>query len=399
MAQTVIRAPESTENIPAARRVRDVADRIAYLDPDIAPLTLVLSKARSKSAYNTKFEWIEKDLAARWTTVIEAIADANPGATATWDVAAGTADYFSVGDIANIPETGEKVRITAVDTGADTIDVVRGVGTEVAGDNLAATNPTDIQIIGNAYTEGSASGDEKSHQETYPYNYTQIIRTPFGVSGSEAVSENYTGPDRTRLRAEKAKEHKIDMERTAIFGERNIDTASTNNPRRYTGGFLYFTEANGAAVKDAGGVLTEPEMEDWLEDVFAHTASGDTRLLLSSPLVVSVIDQLAVARLQMVPSDKTYGIAVRQWVTSHGTLNIVKHRLLENGSAGFGYAGYALAIDPGKLMYRFLRDRNTKLRMDIQDNDLDGYKDEYLTEVGWQVENPAVHGILSGVTG
>lgn len=394
MAQTVIRSPESTENIPASRRVRDVADRIAYLDPDIAPLTLVLSRARSSPATNTKFEWIEKDLPARWDQV-------NNGAgysdTAT-SIVVDNAAYFSIGDVVNIVRTGEKIRVTNVTTGTQTLTVIRAVdGDGTTG--VAILDNDDLQIIGNAYAEGAGAGAEKSHQEAYLFNYTQIVRTPFGATGSESASENYTGPDRPRLRAEKAKEHKIDLERTAVFGERNLFTSgaeTTANPRRYTGGFLYYVTTN---AKDMGGIMTEPEVEDFCQTVFQHTASGDTRLLLASPLAVSVIDQLAAARIQVAPRESTFGLAVRTWVTAHGTLNIVKHRLLENGAGGTGYAGYMLAVDPMKMRYRFLRGRNTKLLVDIQSPDLDAWKDEYMTECGWQVENELVHGYAFGITG
>lgn len=390
MTQTVIRAAESTENIPSSRRVRDVARRIAYLDPDAAPFTLVLSRARSKSASNTKFEWIEKDLPARW----DQINDTPSPATTDTSLIVDHGSYFSEGDVVSVPAKGEKFQVTSISS--NTLTVVRAVdGDRVTGASLA--NNDDLQIIGNAYTEGASAGTEKSHQETYLYNYTQIVRTPFGVTGSEAQSENYTGPDRPRLRAEKAIEHKIDLERTVLFGERNIDTAtSTNTPRRYTGGFFYFVSTN---AQDMGGIVTEPEIETFCQNLFSHTASGDTRLLFCSPLVISVLDQLVGARIQVAPKETTMGLAVKTWVTGHGNLNIIKHRLLENGAGGTGYAGYAIAVDPGKMMYRFLQNRDTKLLVDIQAPDLDGFKDEYMTECGWQMENESVHGYFYGVTG
>jgi hypothetical protein len=102
----------------------------------------------------------------------------------------------------------------------------------------------------------------------------------------------------------------------------------------------------------------------------------------------------------LVPGNQSLGLTVKQFVTSHGTLMITKHRLLESGyTTGDGYGGYMLAVDPNKIAYRFMRNRNTKLRMDIQSPDLDGWKDEYLTEVGWQVMNPQCHGVGTGITG
>ena len=385
-AQGQIRARESTENVPANRRVRDVGDKLAYLDPNAAPFTLILQKAGDRKVSNPKFEWMEKDLPARWD---QAAAAALVGAT---DVTVDNPGYFSVGDIVNVVRTGEKMRVSAI--GATTITVTRSVGTTAA---AAINDNDDLQIIGNAYAEGSPLGLEKSHVENYLYNYTQIVRTPFGVTGTQDQSENYTGKDRKRLRAEKLIEHKIDMERTALFGERDIDTASTNNPRRYTGGALFYLADN---IKDAGGALTGSEIESWLQDVYQHTGgSGDSRILLASPLIISVIDQLAVGNLQLVPSDKTFGIAVRQWLTSHGTFNIVKHRLLENGVGGQGYGGYGLLLDPKQWKYCVLGDRDSHLRPDVGVKGDDGWSDEYLAEVGWQIGLTKTQGVLKGVTG
>ncbi|HET9672662.1 MAG TPA: DUF5309 family protein [Actinomycetota bacterium] len=386
--QTVIRAAESTENIPSARRVRDVTKRIHYLDPSAAPLTVLSKKGSRQSAFNPKFEWIEKDLPARWTAINNGAGYAAGDTSLVVDNGA----YVSIGDIINVPRTGERMRVTNVVT--NTLTVVRSVGPTAA---AALLDNDDLQIIGNAYAEGVGAGVEKSHVETYPFNFTQIVRTPFGVTGTQNESENYTGPDKPRLRAEKSIEHMIDLERTILFGERDIDTSSTNNPIRYTGGFLFWATSN---VKDFGGVMTEAEIEDWCEDLFHYTGGTDTRVVCAAPLPISVLDMLGVARLQLMPKDQVLGLTVRQFVTSHGTLMFTKHRLLEDGpTSAQGFGGYMLAVDPNRLRYRFMRNRDTKLRMDIQANDLDGWKDEYLTEVGWQVENPQLHGVGRGITG
>lgn len=394
-SQTVVRARESTENIPSNRRVRDIEKRLAYLDPDAAPFTLILQKSGKRTVSNPKFEWMEKELPAKWLMVNNGGGYADNATSIVVDNGAGAdaAKFTSVGDIINVVRTGEKIRVTAVDTATNTLTVVRGVGSTAA---AAMLNNDDLQIIGTAYAEGSPLGLEKSHVEDYKYNYTQIFRTPFGVTGTQDQSENYTGKDRPRLRAEKAIEHKIEIERTALFGERNIDTSSTNNPRRYTGGALYFLNEN---IKDTGGTTTEPEIEVWLQDVFQHTAGGDSRLFLASPLIISVFDQLAAGRLQMVPGDKTYGITVRQWLTSHGTFNIVKHRLLESGLGGTGYGGYGLLVEPKQWKYCVLGNRSTKLRTDVHVDGDDAWTDEYLTECGWQVGLPKTQGVLKGVTG
>lgn len=388
---TMIRGAEATDTIPSARRVRDVDKRIAYVDPDSAPFIQVISRANKKVAVNSKFEWIEKELHSRWDQINNG-AGYTAGATA---VVVDNPKYFSVGDVAEVTRTGEKVRVTAITDGTSTLTVSRGVGATAA---AAIVDNDDLLIVGNAYAEGATSGTPKSHVESYPYNLTQIVRTPFSTTGTEENSENYTGPDRPRLRAEKAIEHKMALEYLALFGERNSDTSTAGSEIRYTGGLLYYLTT---WTKDFAGIMTEAEVEDACEDVFSHTGGANTRLALCAPKVISVWDQLAMGRLQLVPSDRTFGITVKQFVTGHGTLNIVKDLLLEDGPSGTanGYGGYMLLLDPTKVKYRFLRNRNTKLRMDIQANDADSWKDEYLTEVGFQVQNPSLHLVGYGITG
>jgi hypothetical protein len=74
---------------------------------------------------------------------------------------------------------------------------------------------------------------------------------------------------------------------------------------------------------------------------------------------------------------------------------IVKQPLFE----GAVYGGYAAAIDMANVGYRYLNGRDTSLKTNIQANDVDGRRDEYLTEAGLEVKLPKTHGLLTGVTG
>lgn len=387
----IIAAHESTANVPASRRVRDVQRGIAYVDPDENPLIAITRGAKdgSKSCYNSKFEWIEKDmLPPRWDQV--------NGAATTGEVTV-TVDnggYFTVGDLVKVGTTGEVLLVTAIVTNALTVTRSwgdsSGTGAATIGDNV------DVRIIGNAIAEGAAVGSPRSTEETYPYNFTQIFRTEFGATRTQSVSENYTGRDRVREAKEKAIEHAVDIEAAFIWGERQEDTATTSAPRRSTGGLLYYLTQN---AKSSVATLTEPELEDWAQDLFAHTGGKNTRLLLASGTVVSALNQIAGARQQVAPKADTFGVHITRWVTAHGDFLIAKHRLLVDGTNGDGYDGHAIAVDPSRLKYRYLRESDTKLLKDRQAPGDDKYTDEYLTECGLQVENPAYHGVMSGVTG
>src|SRR5437899_8612918 len=155
ISQNVVRNLESTQNVNASRSIRDVSDRIAYLDPDNAPLTVILMRGASRPAMNWKFEWIEKELPARWDAINNGAGYAS-GATS---IVVNNGKFFSVGDVVNVPRTGEKMVVNAVATDLVTLTVQRGVGSTAA---AALVDKDDLQIIGNAYTEGSTSGSAKS---------------------------------------------------------------------------------------------------------------------------------------------------------------------------------------------------------------------------------------------
>lgn len=383
---TMIRGASTTANVNTSQHVRDVEPRMRYLNPSATPFTVVLADTGKGPADNFKFEWGEKANAPDKDQV--------NGTTGTGtSVIVDNSEYFTVGDLVEVPRTGEIMRVTAVTTATDTLTVSRGVGSTAT---AALADDDDLFIVGQAFAEGSAGPNAISHQETMPFNYTQIFKKAVSASGTQQATKSYFGDDRRNQRREVAKEFKLGLERAFLFDERNRDTSDTTAPRNYTGGAFYWATSN---AKDASGTLTEPEIWDWCQDLFHHTAGSDTRTLFASALIVTVIDLLAGARLQTVPSDRTYGIKVNNWQTSHGNLLIVKHRMFLDGANGAGYDDKAIALEMSKLKYRFLNGRDMRLETDVQANDEDSWRDQYLAEVGLEFANPELHGVLSGVTG
>ena len=399
MAATMISGPATTSTVNASQHIRDVARRLRYLDPEANPFTLVLSAERSEPATSFKFEWAEKggDFSgagfAPKETAVNNGAGYTDGATS---IVVDNGTYVRVNDQIKVVRTGEVMRCTARAT--NTLTVVRAVGSTAA---AALVDNDDLFILGTSVPEGAAVGTGQEHQEAWKFNYVQIFRTVAEATETQSWQANYLGNERTRKRAEKAIEHKIDMERAFLFGERNRDTSTSPGPTNLTGGAFYWATSNS---KDAAGTLTEPEVWNWCEQLFAHTAGGPTRTVYSSLTLLSVIDMLAGARLQTVPADRTYGIAVKEWLTSHGRLLFVAHRLLEAGpnssvigTGAAGYGGVGLGLDISQLRFRY--GRNTKLLTDRQAPGDDKWADEYLTEAGLECSLPLVHGVLRNVTG
>jgi hypothetical protein len=369
--------------------VRDVGSKLFYLDPSAAPFTLLTERAGNQTATNPKYEWYEKSLRPKVASLDSGASNVDGDTTST-TLVTNEANVLQIRDLVLNAANGEVYLVTA-QANTTSYTVTRGIG--VSEQSTAADND-DLFVIGSANVEGGDVGIPDEWDETQKYNLTQIFRRPFGATRTRESSEMFFGQTRSRLRAEKAIEAAIDIERAFLFGLRQ-ETSSANSVYRTTNGFFAIATSNPLDL--AGSSLSEPDLEGWLEDIFAHTSSGDSRVLFCSPQVITAIDQLAADRIRLVPSDKTYGIAVKQWLTGHGTLNIIKHRLLEFGAGGDGYGDWAFAVDPKMLKMRTLSGGSTKLLMNRQGNGVDGWVDEYLTEVGLQLTNPEVHGVLKNV--
>jgi len=119
--------------------------------------------------------------------------------------------------------------------------------------------------------------------------------------------------------------------------------------------------------------------------------------MLCSRRVMSQLDNIAESRLETVPRADTYGVQMRRYVSGHGELLVRIHDLLIND-----FAGTAILVDMTNVQKRFTVNsegkRDAMLRMNIQNNDEDAIKNEYLSEVGLHVHLEKSHGLLTGVS-
>jgi hypothetical protein len=366
-----------TGNITSSRRIPDVPKEIFYLQPDAAQLVQILFKAKKKVTINPKFTWYEKDLFPKRDQAGETKAAA--GTTLTVD----NGSYFKVGDVVKVEATGEVVLVTAVST--NVLTITRSFGSTAA-DTI--TDNDYLLVLGNACEEGSGSPSIKSQTSTEKYNYCQEFKTPFEVTDTLNNSDLYGGNDLQNESIIHMIEHKVDMERAFLFGECAIDETGTH-PRRATGGVIERITTN---VTDVSTTITESAFETFLESVFAYGSS--TKLFLAAPKLISAINYWARGKLQTVPKDQTYGIAVKEYLSGHGTLLVAKHKLL----TGSVYGGYGICLDMDKLWVRVMRNEDTRRAKNIQDNDETKRKDEYRTNAGIMLTNEEAHGVITGVT-
>ena len=376
----MIQAIRSTGNVLAARRVVDMSEKISVLEPDSAPLTQLTKKMGKKVAINPDFKWMEEESLVR---------TASPAATYTAgvtqiSVGSGTGVRFRVGDVVKVVESGEQMLVTAVAT--DLLDVSKGYGTT---STAAIPSADTLLIIGNSNQEFATKRAILATDPVAKTNYTQIIRTPFGISRTIDNSELYGGGDKKHQRMMQLIEHQKDIERTFWFGEPKEDTTGTH-PRRLTGGVDYWTSTNS---KDASGTLTELDFEEFIRTGMRY--GSKTKWLFAAPLIVSAINFWAKDKLVTASKDKTYGIDVSQYLSAFGMINIITMNLFAETTVT---AGEAFLVDPESLKYRYLANSDTRLKTNIQDPSADGEEDEYISEVGLEYRSEKKGSMLYGAT-
>lgn len=377
MPTTTIR---STNNVVAGRKVVDIAKKIDVLEPDSAPLTLLTKKIDKRVAVNPEFKWMEEESLTKTDQVNDGTGMNSSDTTMTVD----NGSRFRAGDVVKIPRTGENVLVTAVST--NDLTVVRGWGSTAG----AAINDNEpIIIIGNANQEHATKRAMIIGDQTIRTNYTQIFRTPFGISRTAANTEMYGGKDLAHIRMMQLIEHQKEIERAFWFGEPKEDLTGTH-PRRATGGVDYWISTN---ATDAGGALTQIEFNTFLRTGFRY--GSKKKWLFAAPIIVEAISYWASQKLQVSVSEKTFGISVMEYLTPFGVVSIVNMNLFTEVTL---YSGYAYLIDVEGLAYRYLENSDTKLKTNIQANDADGQEDEYLTECGLQFNNEKKSALLYNVT-
>ena len=143
--------------------------------------------------------------------------------------------------------------------------------------------------------------------------------------------------------------------------------------------------------------MTEAELYAGIRPCFRY--GPKEKLVLSAALPIDVVNAFARGKVQIMQSEKTFGIRLAQLVSPHGTLNIVTHWLLEGSTLG----GQMWVVDPNACKYRYLENkrgsRDTAIFKEIQANDVDGRKDEYRTECGLEFGLEKRHGKIIGITG
>lgn len=352
-----------------------------------APLTALLSKTKSQKVDDPEFNWWEEELNAvrvtvNYTTGFLAADTSITIASGGLDLVAG--DVVLIEAAITSAYSHELALVSSVTS--DTVIVLkRGQAGTTAG---ALANGTAMTKIGNTFSEGSTSPDASTRNPTKINNYCQIFKTAYDITNTAKLTRTRTGDPLKNDKKRKMFDHSVAMELAFLFGKRYETTGSNGKPLRYTGGLLYMLSQYASTRITA--FTTSPTEDTLLDAVYPiwdyATDAGDQRICFAGNVFLNNLNKLArnsaSTRVNFNGVVKAYGMSLQEWILPQGTLYVRTHPLFNTHAR---FHSDAFVFDPSVLIYRYMRD--TTPQDNIQANDADEQKGQWLTECGLEQEH------------
>jgi len=411
-----------------SRRLYDFGDRVAELNPEESPFFVYLSKVGKVPTTDSQFRFLENRSKISWTdrsfVISTNLAAVSAGAIVTATLSAAQSWLVKGMVIAVQSDTGNSgapnhatARIEAINS-STSIDIKWLTN---PGSDADAGADAKAQVIGSSFAEGSGAPDAFSQELDHDYGYTQIFKTSCEMSNT-ARATVYRGyaDEWQRIWNMKLREHKVDIERAMLFGQR----ASVGGIQ-YTEGIaghimangqsqtkedseqLEYTEGQAYLKTVAAGSLTYDVLLKDLEVVFDPARGGSSsKLALTSLPVMSLFNKLgdgvgfvgdtmsSKVPYQFDRSQGSFGHKITKIETIHGDIAMVREPLFRGLASEF-----MCLVDLDHVSYRPLVgngvNRDTSIETNVQAPDEDLRKDMILTEAGLEISIPETHALFN----
>lgn len=366
----------------------DIRDKIFNLQPDETPFISILSKMTKLKCTNTRFSWFEDDMLGNYTQ----FAVATTASTANTTITVDSTAMFQEGDVVASFSTdvgaAEEIMLIQTIISSTQLQVIRAWGeTAVA---ICAIDDY-LYKLGSAMQEAYDAPEALVTGKTEVYNYVQLFSKTVQISDTAEQIDTYGGNRRNYERNKVGVELKRDLESQFLWGERKQDTSTAAHPRWQTRGVYKMLGTTANELDMSAASLTESAFEGWLKDVFTHGSSE--KFLFAGALVLSQISQFATGKQRLSPGVVTkYGVKVREYLSTMGTVNLVHDKHFLGPHAGKG-----LILDMKELTYRYLQNSDFTLALNIQPKNAHYKMDEYKGTVGLELHHAAMHGRLVDV--
>lgn len=333
----------SDAGITGARKGDFTAALMQIMPTGRAPLLALSSGMQSAPAHDTIITWFEENhLASRSQ-------DSGSGynaSTTTIDVL--DASYVVAGDILLAEATSELIFVTSV-TG-NSLTVERGFAGSTAASGSASAY---FQKIGTAFEEGSSRPTAVANLGYPVFNYMQIFRNSWDITGTARAVDYYTGDQVAKNKADALLFHAEDIERSLWFGRRAIGVRNSK-PFRTMNGLRAIITTN---VESGDNQMQYSEIDAWLQTIFQRNIKGkpNERIAFMGNTALATFNYIAIemgSAFNISPSTTEFGLDISTWISPYGRIVFMTHPLfVENPT----WTKDIDVLHPGAMRTRWLR--------------------------------------------
>lgn len=288
-------------------RPKNFREYILWRNPNgSAPIFALMSKVKKETVDDSEFSWWDEPndlvrlqvngaLNSAATTVV--IDSSDPSASSpgnNW----GTAQHLKAGDLLLVEPTADSatynheiIKVTGVNSATE-FTVSRG-----AAGTTAATISNDVYLvkIGSSYGEGTSAPAASSRNPIKYYNYTQIFKDTYELTGSAVETRVRTGNTLANEKKRKAFDHARDIEMAVLFGQRSETTGSNGKPQRTMGGIRSFIGSTTTTVFTTAWTMST--FLDAVAPVFDFdTEAGDQRMCFLGNSALNISTSISLPR-------------------------------------------------------------------------------------------------------
>lgn len=378
-------------------RPKNFREMILWLDPNgQAPIFALTAKMAKEVLDDPQTSWWEETLEVTRVRLNDA---SNMNTLDTAVVLDNGGLKLLPGDLLMVETTeasaydSEIVMVTAV-TDDNNITISRA-----AAGSTAAAIPDDTYFtkIGSAHSEGSGAPSVMSTNPTKFTNYCQIFKTAYEVTGTAQATRFRTGDPVKNEQIRKAFDHAAKIEASLLFGKPSETTGSNGQPLRTMGGLRSFLTSNRTVY---GSPITINTFLDAVAPVFNYSGegAGDQRIAFCGNSALNALNKaIKDASTTMITYDgvvSVYGMKFGKFIMPQGELLLKTHPLMNVHER---YQKSMFIINPAGLKYRPLKGRDTHVVKNIQANDSDTKKDQWLTECTMELHHEKTMAYLGNI--
>lgn len=368
-------------------RPKNFREMILFRNPKgSAPIFALSARAKKKTVDDPEFAWwdepndiirLQVNGTVNSTDTLIVVDSADPVA-ANPERVWGTATHLKPGDLLLVEPTAdnatfdhEVVEVTQVIS--DTAFTVRrgASGTTAA----TITNDVFLSLIGSNYAEGTGVPSAVSRNPIKYSNYTQIFKNTYELTGTADETNLRTGNAWSNDKKRKLFDHSRDIEMALLWGRKSETTGANGKPLRTMAGIRPQIASQNVTVF-SGAVSMTGASNNFLDAVYKvfdfDTPAGDERICFAGNSALNALNKVIAAtsstQVTYAGVIKTYGMNFMEYVLPQGRLLIRSHPLLNRHSL---YTKSMFILDFASLSYVPLRNRDTKIKDDVQAKDED----------------------------